>query len=87
MYMIESSRQLLIQFGRDERGVTTVEYAIMLVLIAIAVAAYWSGSVWIRNQRFLAHDFCADPGYLTRPCNGSLQSLSTAGISFHPAPS
>ena len=43
MYMIESLRQLLIQFGRDECGVTTVEYAIMLVLIAIAVAAFCLG--------------------------------------------
>ncbi len=43
MSTIESLRQLLIQFSKDERGVTTVEYAIMLVLIAIAVAAFGLG--------------------------------------------
>ena len=43
MYMIETLRQLLVQFRNDERGVTTVEYAIMLVLIAIAVAAFGWG--------------------------------------------
>ena len=43
MYMIEALRQLLMQVRDDERGVTTVEYAIMLVLIAIAVAAFGLG--------------------------------------------
>lgn len=43
MYMIETLRQLLMQLRDDERGVTTVEYAIMLVLIAIAVAAFGLG--------------------------------------------
>ena len=43
MYMIESLRLFLTQFSKDERGVTTVEYAIMLVLIAIAVAAFGLG--------------------------------------------
>ena len=43
MYMIETLRQLLVQLRNDERGVTTVEYAIMLVLIAIAVAAFGLG--------------------------------------------
>lgn len=28
---------------RDERGVTTVEYAVMLVLVAIAVLAFGAG--------------------------------------------
>lgn len=28
---------------RDEKGVTTVEYAIMLVLVALAVAAFGTG--------------------------------------------
>ena len=37
MYLIETLRQLIVQLRNDERGVTTVEYAIMLVLIAIAV--------------------------------------------------
>ena len=35
MYMIEALRQLLVNFRNDERGVTTVEYAIMLVLIPL----------------------------------------------------
>ena len=43
MYMIEALRQLLMQVRDDESGVTTVEYAIMLVLIAIAVAAFGTG--------------------------------------------
>ena len=43
MYMIEALRQLLMQVRDDERGVSTVEYAIMLVLIAIAVAAFGLG--------------------------------------------
>ncbi len=43
MYIIETLRQLLMQVRNDERGVTTVEYAIMLVLIAIAVAAFGLG--------------------------------------------
>ena len=43
MYMIETLRQLLIHLRDDERGVTTVEYAVMLVLIAIAVAAFGLG--------------------------------------------
>ena len=43
MYMIEALRQLLMQVRDDENGVTTVEYAIMLVLIAIAVAAFGTG--------------------------------------------
>lgn len=29
--------------NRDERGVTTVEYAVMLVLVAIAVLAFGAG--------------------------------------------
>lgn len=43
--MLSLIRQLLpsIMAGRGERGVTTVEYAIMLVLIAIAVAGFGSG--------------------------------------------
>ncbi len=43
MYMIETLRQLLMHLRDDERGVTTVEYAVMLVLIAIAVAAFGLG--------------------------------------------
>ena len=43
MQMIETLRQLFVQLRNDERGVTTVEYAIMLVLIAIAVAAFGLG--------------------------------------------
>ncbi len=41
--MIETLRQLLMHLRDDERGVTTVEYAVMLVLIAIAVAAFGLG--------------------------------------------
>ena len=33
----------LRQFGADEEGVTTVEYAIMLALIAVAVAVSTPG--------------------------------------------
>ncbi len=43
MYMIEASSQLLVRVRDDESGVATVEYAIMLVLIAIAVAAFGTG--------------------------------------------
>ncbi len=43
MYIMETLRQLLVQLRNDERGVTTVEYAVMLVLIAIAVAAFGLG--------------------------------------------
>jgi Flp pilus assembly pilin Flp len=31
-------QQLLARFSREEKGVTTVEYAIMLALVAVAVA-------------------------------------------------
>ncbi len=31
------------EYGKDEKGVTTVEYGIMLVLVAIAVAAATPG--------------------------------------------
>ena len=43
MYMIEALRQLLMRVRDDESGVTTVEYAIMLIMIAIAVAAFGTG--------------------------------------------
>lgn len=43
MNIIETLPQLLRQLRDYERGVTTVEHAIMLVLIAIAVAAFGSG--------------------------------------------
>ena len=36
-------RLLLNRFQSDEKGVTTVEYAIMLVLVALAVAAFGLG--------------------------------------------
>jgi Flp pilus assembly pilin Flp len=36
--MLEGIRFLLRQCGADEKGVTTVEYAIMLALVAVAVA-------------------------------------------------
>jgi Flp pilus assembly pilin Flp len=36
-------RLLLNRFSNDEKGVTTVEYAIMLVLVALAVAAFGLG--------------------------------------------
>ena len=41
--MIEALRQLLMQVRDNESGVTTLEYAIMLVLICLAVAAFGSG--------------------------------------------
>ena len=31
-------QQLMARFSRQEKGVTTVEYAIMLALVAVAVA-------------------------------------------------
>ncbi len=43
MYMIEALRQLLMQVRDNESGVTAVEYTIMLVLIALAVAAFGTG--------------------------------------------
>ena len=33
----------LPQITKDQKGVTTVEYAIMLVLVALAVAAFGAG--------------------------------------------
>lgn len=36
--IFQSIRSYLVQIGTNEKGVTTVEYAIMLSLIAIAVA-------------------------------------------------
>ncbi len=43
MYMIEALRQLLMQVCDNESGVTAVEYTFMLVLIALAVAAFGTG--------------------------------------------
>jgi len=42
MHTIGFLRQLLIRL-RNQQGVTTVEYAIMLLLIAIAVAGFGVG--------------------------------------------
>lgn len=36
--LLEGIRFYLRKFGADEKGVTTVEYAIMLALVAVAVA-------------------------------------------------
>jgi Flp pilus assembly pilin Flp len=36
--LLETLRFYLRKYGADEKGVTTVEYAIMLALVAIAVA-------------------------------------------------
>ena len=36
--MLVHIHQLWIRFTRQEKGVTTVEYAIMLALVAVAVA-------------------------------------------------
>ena len=36
--LLEGIRFLLRRFGAEEKGVTTVEYAIMLALVAVAVA-------------------------------------------------
>ena len=36
--LVEGIRFYLRKFGADEKGVTTVEYAIMLALVAVAVA-------------------------------------------------
>ena len=47
MNIIETLPQLLRQLRDYERGVTTVEHAIMLVLIAIAVAARCSVLQWV----------------------------------------
>ncbi len=43
MLIIETLGRLVRQLRNNERGVTTVEYAIMLVLIAIAVATFGTG--------------------------------------------
>ena len=44
MQVLEMIRQALVHLRRDdERGVTTVEYAVMLVLVALAVAAFGAG--------------------------------------------
>ena len=43
MQVLEMVRQALVRLRRDERGVTTVEYAVMLVLVALAVAAFGAG--------------------------------------------
>lgn len=43
MFTIEALRHLLMRLRDEEQGVTTVEYAVMLVLIAIAVAAFGLG--------------------------------------------
>ncbi len=40
MYMIEALRQLLMQVRDDKSGVTTVEYAIMLVLVALSFVVF-----------------------------------------------
>ena len=37
------STQMIEKNKKNERGVTTVEYAVMLVLVAIAVLAFGSG--------------------------------------------
>ena len=43
MFIVETLSRLVRQLRNNKRGVTTVEYAIMLVLIAIAVAGFGSG--------------------------------------------
>ncbi len=43
MFIVETLSRLVRQLRNNERGVTTVEYAIMLVLIAIAVATFGTG--------------------------------------------
>lgn len=43
MDAINYLRLLLNRFRTEEEGVTTVEYAIMLVLVALAVAAFGLG--------------------------------------------
>ena len=43
MCIVGTLSRLVRQFGNSERGVTVVEYAIMLVLIAIAAAAFGAG--------------------------------------------
>jgi Flp pilus assembly pilin Flp len=43
MEAINYLRLLLSRYQTDEKGVTTVEYAIMLVLVALAVAAFGLG--------------------------------------------
>jgi Flp pilus assembly pilin Flp len=41
--MFRCLKMYLMARGIDEKGVTTVEYAIMLVLVALAVAAFGPG--------------------------------------------
>ncbi len=43
MVIIETLSQLVRRLRNNERGVTTVEYAIMLVLVGIAVATLGLG--------------------------------------------
>jgi Flp pilus assembly pilin Flp len=40
---MESTKLGPVNNRQDERGVTTVEYAVMLVLVAIAVLAFGAG--------------------------------------------
>ena len=43
MFIIETLSRLVRQLRNNQRGVTTVEYAIMLVIIAITVATFGTG--------------------------------------------
>ena len=43
MFIIETLSRLVRQLRNNQRGVTTVEYAIMLVLIAVTVATFGTG--------------------------------------------
>ena len=40
---MESKETVIKDARKNEKGVTTVEYAVMLVLVAIAVAGFGSG--------------------------------------------
>jgi len=41
--MKEALQYIRLRFGSDEKGVTTVEYAVMLFLVAIAVLLFGQG--------------------------------------------
>ena len=52
MLIIETLGRLVRQLRNNERGVTTVEYAIMLIIIAISVALFGSGLSGVVNSVF-----------------------------------
>ena len=60
MCIVGTLSRLVRQFGNSERGVTVVEYAIMLVLIALAVSVFGSDlSGAVLTKRVLPDGQCA----------------------------